>query len=189
MPRPAAVAVDGMTGAKGEAGPSGKRPDGEGLITEGPIGDGTNGERPDGEEPTGDGPTGEAKEGVVGRTFVAVESMLRGDISKASVPLLACICYNDLNNSQPSAQGVCCASADVLFQPAALVPGLVLRHLRHAAYQHCMVAMHQPVKCPKSKPCTYTASLTLHCARFAMLCHAQWLGAALGSNPNMMRTH
>ena len=62
-------------------------------VRDKPIGEGPIGEGPIGEGPIGEGPPGEGREA---RTLVADESMLRGDISRASVRLLACRCYTSL---------------------------------------------------------------------------------------------
>lgn len=68
-----------LTGLKGN-GPVGEAPTGRAPVRDKPIGEG----------PIGEGPPGEGREA---RTLVADESMLRGDISRASVRLLACRWY------------------------------------------------------------------------------------------------
>ena len=62
------------------------------LLEDGPVGEGPMGEWSTEGVPIGEGPMGErpAGEGKEAGTLVAVESMLRGDISRVSVTLLAC---------------------------------------------------------------------------------------------------
>lgn len=106
---PVADLVAGKTGLSGwfrEAQSTGSR-----LLEDSPAGEGPMGEWstegvPIGEGPMGDGPAGEGKQAG---TFVAVESMLRGDISRFSVTLLACryrcaqgvACQSRLHGTQP----------------------------------------------------------------------------------------
>ncbi len=107
MPRTnAAAAVPVADLAAGETGLSGwvieAQSIGSRLLEDGPVGEGPMGEWsaegvPIGEGPMGEGPAGEGKDAG---TFVAVESMLRGDISRVSVTLLAC--------RYRCAQGVAC---------------------------------------------------------------------------------
>lgn len=97
MPRTnAAAAVSVADLAAGETGLSGwvieAQSKGSRLHEDGPVGEGLMGEWstegvPIVEGPIGESPAGEGKEAG---TLVAVESMLRGDISRASVTLLAC---------------------------------------------------------------------------------------------------
>jgi len=70
-----------------------------GSVGEGPMGEWSTEGVPIGEGPIGESPDGEGQEAG---TLVAVESMLRGDISRVSVTLLAC--------RHRCAQGVACQS-------------------------------------------------------------------------------
>ncbi len=99
----AAAAVPVADLAAGETGLSGwvieAQSIGSRLLEEGPMGEWFTEGVPIGEGPMGEGPAGEGKEAG---TFVAVVSMLRGDISRVSVTLLAC--------RHRCAQGVACQS-------------------------------------------------------------------------------
>lgn len=110
MPRTnaaAAAAVPVADLATGDTGLSGwvieAQSIGSRLLEDGPAGEGpmewSTEEVPIREGPMGEGPAGEGKEAG---TLVAVESMLRGDIRRVSVTLLAC--------RYECSQGVACQS-------------------------------------------------------------------------------
>jgi len=102
------VAVPVADVAAGETGLSGwvieAQSIGSRLLEDGPVGEGPMGEWSTEGVPIGEGPIGESPdgEGQEAGTLVAVESMLRGDISRVSVTLLAC--------RKCCAQGVACQS-------------------------------------------------------------------------------
>ncbi len=132
-----AAAETGVSGWVIEAQSIGSRLLDHGPLGEGPMGAWSTEGVPIGEGPTGESPAGEGKEAG---TLVAVESMLRGDISRASVTLLAC--------RNRCAQG-CCLPDQIAWHMAlsnarlAHYHGLCV-HARHCIYPHICTLQVRP---------------------------------------------